>query len=186
MCILNLKDEKKQEYYYLFLRSELNNEEILVTNINTNERIEAALTVLEGYYNLNNSVVIPNFLRNSRYLTEFYLENFRKKSFFHLPTRLACIFAVANIETANLIRENYRWKTPLVKIKLMEDSKIAKCDMLWLEYLDRIMSSETSIDVIEKACNYYWQGIALNAVQGITAPPPHYEYLIAGEALIIK
>lgn len=186
MGVLNLKNEKKQEYYYLFLRPELNNEKFLTTNNNTNDRIEAALTVLEGYYNLNSSVVIPKFLRNFRYLTEFYLENFRKNSFSHLPTRLACIFAVANEETANLIRENYRWETPLFKIKPSEDSRIAKCDMLWLEYIDRLISSETSSNIIKQACNYYWEGIALNTVPGITAPLPQYEYLIAGEALIIK
>lgn len=187
MYILNNLNEEEQEYYYLFKREELSEGQILSSLRNKEERIECALKVIEGYCELNNRVNIPNFLKNTRYITEFILENQRKNYFPNFPTRLACIFAVASEETAELIRQNYNWKTPLVRLKPVANSKIVKCDMVWLEYIDSLILAGHAQTTIEAVCKFYWEGMALNTAPGITeAPLPQYEYLIDGIAIIVK
>ncbi|WP_235236842.1 DUF2441 domain-containing protein [Fusobacterium perfoetens] len=176
--ILN-QDEEMQSFYYIHIHDEMKNIRNIDTSLNKEIRINSCLELSRLQNDLYNNKILPKFIHNNLLAIEANIEFIRQAYYKDYPSRFSCIFAVADLETLNLIKIKYNWNSPIKKIIPSPEAKIIKCDMNWIDFL------RTAPPYNQDHYIYYLAGIDFKEAFPKLNIIPIYEYLIEGYCEIV-
>lgn len=178
MKLLN-QNEEAQNFYYLHIHDEMKNIKNIDTSLNKESRIKSCIELSRLQDTLYKDKILPLFLHNNFLAIEANIELIRQAYYKDYPSRFSCIFAVADLETLELIKKKYNWTTPIKKVIPSKNSKIIKCDMNWIDFL------RTSPPYEQEHYIYYLAGINFKDAFPNSNITPIYEYLIEGFCEIV-
>lgn len=173
--LLNFNELKQNIYFHCAIKEFSS----VDTSLNKEIRIKYCMEFFNHHNTLDYNNLLPNFLCNNIYYSEYILEEFRQKNFPSYPSRLSCLFSFATYEIAAHLNKFYNWNSPIKEVHVDKNCKIIKCDMNWITYFRK--GNKMTPDL----CRAYWQGIPLNNVFPDLNAETVYEYLIEGQLSLV-